>query len=114
ARSPVTLGVVTGLVIGKLVGVSGAILLATRLGLGRLPSAVTTRHVFGLAGLAGIGFTVSLFITALAFDEPAVTDQAKLGVLTAPWARGPIPRSVPARSLTGAARGADAGEVAAG
>jgi NhaA family Na+:H+ antiporter len=83
ARSPVTLGVVTGLVVGKLVGVSGAILLATRLGRARLPTAVTTRHVIGLAGIAGIGFTVSLFITALAFEEPALTDEAKLGVLVA-------------------------------
>jgi NhaA family Na+:H+ antiporter len=83
AQSPVTIGVVSGLVVGKLVGVSAAILLAVRLGLGRLPDAVTTRHVVGLAGVAGIGFTVSLFITALAFDDPALTDQAKLGVLAA-------------------------------
>jgi Na+:H+ antiporter, NhaA family len=83
ASSPVTLGVVTGLVVGKLVGVSGAILLAVHLGLGRLPETVSTRHVFGLAGIAGIGFTVSLFITALAFEDPALTDQAKLGVLAA-------------------------------
>lgn len=83
AGSPVTLGVVSGLVVGKLVGVSVAIILAVRFGLGRLPAAVTTRHVVGLAGIAGIGFTVSLFITALAFDDPALTDQAKLGVLAA-------------------------------
>ena len=83
ASSPVTIGVIVGLVGGKLVGVTGAILLAVRLGLGRLPATVTTRHVVGLAGIAGIGFTVSLFITALAYDDPVLTDQAKLGVLAA-------------------------------
>jgi NhaA family Na+:H+ antiporter len=83
ATSPVTAGVVVGLVVGKLLGVSGAILLAVRLGIGRLPETVTVRHVLGLAAVAGIGFTVSLFITALAFDDPALTDQAKIGVLAA-------------------------------
>jgi NhaA family Na+:H+ antiporter len=83
ATSPVTAGVVVGLVVGKVLGVSGAILLAVRLGIGRLPETVTVRHVLGLAAVAGIGFTVSLFITALAFDDPARTDQAKIGVLAA-------------------------------
>jgi NhaA family Na+:H+ antiporter len=81
--SPVTLGVVAGLVVGKLVGVAGAIALGQHLGLGELPAGVTTRHVVGMAGLAGIGFTVSLFVTGLAFDDPALTDQAKLGILAA-------------------------------
>ena len=83
ATSPVTLGVVLGLVVGKVVGVAGAIVLASRLGIGRLPSSVTNRHVLGMAGLAGIGFTVSIFITGLAFDSPVLTDQAKIGVLAA-------------------------------
>lgn len=83
ATSRVTGGVVLGLVAGKLVGVAGAILLATRLGIGRLPASVTTRHVVGLAAIAGIGFTVSLFVTGLAFDDQALTDQAKFGVLAA-------------------------------
>jgi Na+:H+ antiporter, NhaA family len=83
ATSTVTLGVVVGLVAGKLVGVAGAIALAQRLGIGRLPASVTTRHVVGMAGLAGIGFTVSIFITGLAFSDPALTDEAKIGVLAA-------------------------------
>ena len=83
ATSPVTLGVVAGLVLGKVVGVAGAIALATRLGIGRLPASVTGRHILGMAGLAGIGFTVSIFITGLAFTDPALTDQAKIGVLAA-------------------------------
>ena len=53
ATSPVTAGVVVGLVVGKLLGVSGAILLAVRLGVGRLPEAVTVRHVLGLAPSPG-------------------------------------------------------------
>jgi Na+:H+ antiporter, NhaA family len=83
ASSPITLGVVMGLVLGKLVGVAGAIILATRWGIGRLPAGVTTRHIVGMAGIAGIGFTVSIFVAGLAFDDPALTDEAKLGVLVA-------------------------------
>jgi Na+:H+ antiporter, NhaA family len=82
--SPITLGVVGGLVIGKLVGVAGAIAAAVRWGGGRLPPGVTGRHVVGMAGIAGIGFTVSLFVTGLAFeDDPLLAEKAKLGVLAA-------------------------------
>ncbi|HEX6567811.1 MAG TPA: Na+/H+ antiporter NhaA, partial [Acidimicrobiales bacterium] len=83
ARSPVTLGVVAGLVVGKVVGVTGAVALGTRLGLGRLPAGVSPRHVLGMAGIAGIGFTVSIFVAGLAFDDPALTDEAKIGILAA-------------------------------
>ena len=83
ASSAVTRGVVLGLVVGKVLGVTGAILLVVRFGVGRLPMGVTTRHVVGMAGLAGIGFTVSIFVAGLAFDEAALTEQAKLGVLLA-------------------------------
>jgi Na+/H+ antiporter NhaA len=81
--SPVTLGVVVGLVVGKLVGVTAAIALVLRLGLGRLPDGVRSRHVVGMAAIAGIGFTVSIFVGGLAFDDPALGDQATLGVLMA-------------------------------
>ena len=83
ASSPVTIGVIVGLVVGKLVGVAGAIALATRLGIGRLPVGVSSRHILGMAGIAGIGFTVSIFVAGLAFDAPGVTDEAKIGVLVA-------------------------------
>jgi len=79
----VTLGVVAGLVLGKVIGVAGAIALATRVGIGRLPEGVTIRHIVGVAALAGIGFTVSIFVAGLAFGDPDLTDQAKIGVLTA-------------------------------
>jgi NhaA family Na+:H+ antiporter len=81
--SRVTLGVAAGLVVGKLVGVAGAITLGTRLGLGELPPGVGRGHVVGVAALAGIGFTVSLFITGLAFDTARLADQAKIGILAA-------------------------------
>ena len=84
ATSRITIGVVVGLVVGKLVGVAAAIGVGTLAGPGEVPEGVTGRHVVGMAALAGIGFTVSLFVAALAFeDDPARLDQAKLGVLAA-------------------------------
>jgi NhaA family Na+:H+ antiporter len=74
--------VVLGLLVGKTLGIAGTTLLARRLGLGVLPSGVTTRYVWGLAALAGIGFTVSLFLADLAYDTATRTDTAKLGILT--------------------------------
>jgi NhaA family Na+:H+ antiporter len=82
AASPITIGVVVGLVVGKFVGITGAVALATRLKLGRLPEGVSMRHVRGIAALAGIGFTVSIFISGLAFDDGGA-DEAKIGVLVA-------------------------------
>jgi Na+:H+ antiporter, NhaA family len=78
--SRVAWAIVAGLVIGKLVGVGGATLLALRLRAGSLPDDVPRPTVAGLAALAGIGFTVSLFIAQLAFDDPALVDQAKVGI----------------------------------
>ena len=79
----VALGVGVGLVVGKLVGVSLGALVAVRLGLGTLPDGVGWRHVVGAAGLAGIGFTVSLFVTDLAFADPGLQSAAKVGILAA-------------------------------
>jgi len=76
--------VAIGLVVGKIAGVAGFAWLAVRLGLARLPRGTTWHHVLGLAAVAGIGFTVSLFITGLAFDDDAALQQdAKLGALLA-------------------------------
>ena len=72
--------VAVALVLGKTVGIGGAALLAQRLGIGVLPAGVTTRHVWGLAALGGIGFTVSLFVADLAYDAASLTDQAKVGI----------------------------------
>jgi NhaA family Na+:H+ antiporter len=78
--SPITLGVGLGLLVGKLVGVSVATWIAVRAGIGKLPSRTGWRQIVGLASLAGIGFTVSMFVTELAFDTAALADSAKVGI----------------------------------
>ena len=83
AESPVTLGVFAGLTAGKVVGVFCMTWLAVRLGIGRLPDGVTWAQIFGVGLLAGIGFTVSIFISGIAFDDRALVDQAKMGVFAA-------------------------------
>ena len=77
----VTTGVVAGLVVGKLAGITLATWLAVRSGLGRLPEGATWSTLAGIAALGGIGFTVSLFITELAYDPGSLQDGAKIGVL---------------------------------
>ncbi len=76
-------GVAVALVVGKLVGITLFAWIAVHVKLGRLPEGARWGHVVGVATLAGIGFTVSLFITGLAFDDPAVQDDAKVGILVA-------------------------------
>jgi len=83
SAGPVMAGVLVGLVVGKAVGVAGAAWLATRLGLARLPDGVTWPQLVGAATLAGIGFTVSLFVAGLAFDAGTIRDDAKIGILLA-------------------------------
>jgi NhaA family Na+:H+ antiporter len=78
---PVTLGVVLGLVVGKTLGVFGATAIAVKAGVGPLPGGTTWRHLFGLSMVAGIGFTVALFVTSISFTDPASADAAKLGIL---------------------------------
>ena len=77
----VAAAVALGLVAGKLIGISAASWLAVRFRIGSLPEGVGFRSVVGIAALAGIGFTVSLFIAALAYDDPLLVDSAKLGIL---------------------------------
>lgn len=77
----VTMGVLAGLVFGKFVGITLFSWIAVRLRLARLPSDVQWKHVMGAACLAGIGFTMSIFIAQLAFPNPAIVEQAKLGIL---------------------------------
>jgi len=80
--SRLTVGVAVALVVGNAVGITGAATLALRLGLGDLPGRVRWGHLLGGAVLAGIGFTISLFIAQLAFDDPVLLERAKIGVLT--------------------------------
>jgi Na+:H+ antiporter, NhaA family len=81
--SRVTLGVALGLVAGKIVGIAGATGLAVRFSRAHLPPGVDMRHILGAAALGGIGFTVSLFITELAFGASPLAEAAKTGVLVA-------------------------------
>lgn len=78
--SDVAMGVGFGLVVGKVVGVTSFAWLAVRLGISRLPAETSWHQMFGVAATAGIGFTVALFITALAFVDPVLGDQAKVGI----------------------------------
>ncbi len=81
-RQPVALGVMLGLFVGKQVGVFGAMWAAIRLRLVPMPSGTNWRHLWGAAALCGIGFTMSLFIGALAFPgDDAAIEAAKLGTL---------------------------------
>jgi NhaA family Na+:H+ antiporter len=80
--SRVTIGIVAGLVVGKFVGILGATAIALRARVGALPDGVGLRHIAGVAAIGGVGFTVSLFITDLAF-RGQIIDDAKIGVLAA-------------------------------
>jgi Na+/H+ antiporter NhaA len=82
-RSPLTWGIVAGLIIGKLVGITAATAAVRALQLGELAPGLTLRRVAGGAALSGIGFTISLFIIDLAIKDPAKQDQARVGVLAA-------------------------------
>ena len=81
--SRVTIGVVLGLVVGKVVGIWASAWVAVRMGIGRLPTGVQWSHLVGTAAVAGIGFTVSLFVAELAFDSPSLREEAKIGILVA-------------------------------
>ncbi|KRR16088.1 sodium:proton antiporter [Bradyrhizobium lablabi] len=81
--APIPLGIIAGLFIGKQLGVFTASLLAIRLGLAAMPEGTTTAKLYAMAILTGIGFTMSLFIGTLAFDDEIVLKQVRLGVLAA-------------------------------
>lgn len=81
--SPVTLGVISGLLVGKIVGVFLFTKLAVVFNISSLPEGVTFKHVFGIGILASMGFTMSIFITELAFDSDMYKTQAKIGILSA-------------------------------
>jgi Na+:H+ antiporter, NhaA family len=80
-QTPVALAIILGLVVGKTLGLAAGAAIAVRLGLSTLPRGVGWGHVLGVGGLAGIGFTVSLFITGLAFTDADTIAAAKLGIL---------------------------------
>ncbi len=86
----VGLGIAAGLILGKPIGIGLATWLALRSGIGTLPSDITRRHLLGMACLAGIGFTMSLFIAQLAFADPGDLAAAKIAVLGASAIAGAI------------------------
>lgn len=79
----IAFSIALSLVVGKFVGVLGGAALAVRLKVGALPIGVGWRQIAGAAGIAGIGFTVSLFITDLAYDDVALQTASKIGILGA-------------------------------
>ena len=82
-RSPLTWGIVAGLVVGKLVGITGATAIVRATGIGQLAPGLTLRRVAGGAALSGIGFTIALFIVDIAISDPVKQDEARVGVLVA-------------------------------
>jgi NhaA family Na+:H+ antiporter len=86
--APVPLGIIAGLFMGKQFGVFGASIVAIKLGFAALPQGATVAKLYGIAILTGIGFTMSLFIGTLAFDDENVLTQLRLGILAASLASG--------------------------
>jgi NhaA family Na+:H+ antiporter len=80
-RTRLAIGIAVALVVGNAIGITGASTLAIRFGLGELPGRVRYGHLLGGAVLAGIGFTISLFVAGLAFDDPVTLTHAKVGIL---------------------------------
>lgn len=83
ATSTVSLGIIAGLVLGKVFGILGVAQLLVRLKISELPEEVKWPHLIGAACFAGIGFTMSLFIAELAFKTAEMQTQAKIGILLA-------------------------------
>ncbi len=88
--NPVALGIVAGLVLGKQLGITLFAWLAVKSGVSELPTGIGWRHVYGAAWLAGIGFTMSLFISDLAFADGSLVEAAKLGILVASLVAGVV------------------------
>jgi len=79
--SPVSLGIIVGLFIGKQLGIFAFSFIAVKMKFATLPEGVNWKNLYGAGILAGIGFTMSLFIAGLAFSDPALIDLSKIGVL---------------------------------
>jgi NhaA family Na+:H+ antiporter len=81
--APIPLGIIAGLFLGKQMGVFGAATLAIKLGIAKPPADASLAQLYGLAVLTGVGFTMSLFIGTLAFEDETVMAQVRIGVLAA-------------------------------
>ncbi|MCB1256137.1 MAG: Na+/H+ antiporter NhaA [Microthrixaceae bacterium] len=83
ASSKVAIGIFVGLAVGKVTGITGTVAILVKSGLAELPKGLTMAHIAAMGVAAGIGFTVSIFITGLAFDHPAMVVEAKTAILFA-------------------------------
>ena len=81
--SPFSLGIIGGLFLGKVLGISSFSYLAIKLKISQLPQHSTWQHIIGTGLLAGIGFTMSIFIAVICFKDSAIQDQAKFAILFA-------------------------------
>jgi NhaA family Na+:H+ antiporter len=81
--SPISIGIIAGLMLGKQIGITGFAWLAVKFGLADLPKDVTWPQIYFVSWLGGVGFTMSLFIGGLAFVTPEKLEQAKIAVLCA-------------------------------
>ena len=97
--NPVSLGIVLGLVLGKQIGVFLFSWLAIKTGRAALPAGVTWGQIWGASCLAGVGFTMSLFISELAFKDPEIVSEAKIGILAASLVAGIMGYLVLTRAL---------------
>ncbi|SIS98969.1 Na+/H+ antiporter NhaA [Belliella pelovolcani] len=88
--SPVALGVGLGLVLGKILGIYGLAMLGLKLRWFGMPHGLNQAMLLGISCLAAIGFTLSLFINALAFNDPIYVEQAKMGILSASLISGTL------------------------
>ena len=79
--APLPLGIATGLFFGKQIGIFGSVRLAVACGLADRPAGARWVQIYGVALLCGIGFTMSLFIGGLAFADPLLGDEVRIGVL---------------------------------
>ena len=79
--APLPLGIALGLILGKQVGVFGVTFLLVKFGMARLPHGATWMHIYGVSALAGIGFTMSLFIGGLSFTDATLMNEVRVGVL---------------------------------
>ena len=80
--APLPLGIALGLIVGKQVGVFGLTMLMVKTGIAKMPHGATALHIYGISCLAGVGFTMSLFIGGLSFADAEMMNQVRLGVLS--------------------------------
>lgn len=104
AGSSVTWGVALGLVVGKIVGITSFTMIGQRMPFTTSPQGMSNSHLLGLASVAGIGFTVSLFITGLAYEDAALIAESKIGILFASVTAGIIGILILLRATRGHAK----------